>query len=69
MPGKGRFGRVRLIHTSVRLMPLHVQILNQLVKRGLYPDAAHAIRDAIERLGEQELGKRLVRRLAKKPEE
>ena len=60
---------MRLIHTSVRLMPLHVQILNQLVKRGLYPDAAHAIRDAIERLGEQELGKRAVRRLAKKPEE
>jgi len=66
MPGKGRIPRNKLIHTSVRLLPVHIEILNQLVKRGLYPDAAHAIRDAIEKLGEQELGKKAVRRLAKK---
>jgi len=66
MPGKGKLPRIRMIHTSVRLLPMHVEILNQLVKRGLYPDSAHAIRDAIVRLGEQELGKKAVRRLAKK---
>lgn len=66
MPGKGRLPRIKMVHTSVRLLPVHVEILNQLVRKGLYPDAAHAIRDAIEKLGEQELGKRAVRRLAKK---
>jgi len=66
MPGKGKLPRIKMVHTSVRLLPMHIAILKELVKRGLYPDSAHAIRDAIEKLGEQELGKKAIKRLAKK---
>jgi len=66
VPKKIRTPRIKMIHSSVRLLPIHIKILRDLVNRGYYPDSSHVIRHAIETIAEIKLGRRYLRSLHKR---